>query len=198
MVPAQVDRRRSLMPSWTGFVRKISHRVVFFRAYLIRHCPKRGQSATRKWRRFTSGQRACTGYEARKTHSRQQEPASSSHRRHPPGRSPFLTQLKGVGLHPYRIHSALERVPGCAGCPGMLCPRACRNDAARICLYPALDRYGAKILPNCRAIRFEERGRVIERVICELNRRRTSLASAGLHSCGKRFSDTGSASTLRK
>ncbi len=83
--------------------------------------------------------------------------------------------VKGVGLHPYRIHSALERVPGCAECPGMLCPRACRNDAARICLYPALDRHGAKILPNCRAIRFEERGRVIERVICESNRRRTSL-----------------------
>ena len=57
----------------------------------------------------------------------------------------------------------------------MLCPRACRNDAARICLYPALERYGAKILPNCRAIRLEERGRVVERVICEWNRRRIAL-----------------------
>jgi choline dehydrogenase-like flavoprotein len=56
--------------------------------------------------------------------------------------------LKGVGLNPYRIHSAVERVPGCVGCPGMLCPHACRNDAARICLYPALERYGAEILPN--------------------------------------------------
>jgi choline dehydrogenase-like flavoprotein len=83
--------------------------------------------------------------------------------------------LKGAGLNPYRIHSAIERVPGCLGCPGMLCPRACRNDAARICLYPALDRYGAKILANCRAIRFEERGRVVERVICERNRRRIAL-----------------------
>ena len=83
--------------------------------------------------------------------------------------------LDGVGLNPYRIHSAVERVPGCVGCPGMLCPRACRNDAARICLYPALDRYGAKILPNCRAIRFEERHRVVERVICEWNRRRIAL-----------------------
>jgi choline dehydrogenase-like flavoprotein len=86
-----------------------------------------------------------------------------------------LDALKGVGLNPYRIHSALEHVPGCCGCPGMLCPRACRNDAARICLYPALDRYGAKILPNCRAIRFEERSRVVERVICEWNRRRIAL-----------------------
>jgi len=83
--------------------------------------------------------------------------------------------LKGVGLNPYRIHCAVERVPGCFGCPGMLCPRACRNDAARICLYPALDRYGAKILPNCRAVRFEERGRVVERVICESNQQRIAL-----------------------
>jgi choline dehydrogenase-like flavoprotein len=57
----------------------------------------------------------------------------------------------------------------------MLCPRACRNDAARICLYPALERYGAKILPNCRAIRLEENARVVERVICEWNRRQIAL-----------------------
>jgi choline dehydrogenase-like flavoprotein len=83
--------------------------------------------------------------------------------------------LKGAGLNPYRIHSAVEHVPGCAGCAGMLCPRACRNDAARTCLYPALDRYGAKILPNCRAIRLEERSRVITRVVCESDHRRITL-----------------------
>ena len=83
--------------------------------------------------------------------------------------------LKSVGLNPYRIHSAVERVPGCVGCPGVLCPHECRNDAARICLYPALDRYGAKILPNCRAIRFEESGRVVERVICEWNQQQIVL-----------------------
>jgi choline dehydrogenase-like flavoprotein len=83
--------------------------------------------------------------------------------------------LKGVGLNPYRIHSAVERVPGCVGCPGMLCPHACRNDAARICLYPALERYEAKILPTCRAIRLEEEGRVVKRVVCEWNQRRIAL-----------------------
>ena len=83
--------------------------------------------------------------------------------------------LQGAGLNPYRIHSASEGVPGCAGCPGMLCPRACRNDAARICLYPALERYGAKILPNCRAIRLEEKGGAVRQVICESNGRRIAL-----------------------
>jgi choline dehydrogenase-like flavoprotein len=83
--------------------------------------------------------------------------------------------LKHAGLNPYRIHSASERVAGCSGCPAMLCPRACRNDAARICLYPALEHHGARIIPNCRAIRFEENNRVVERVICEWNGRRVTL-----------------------
>jgi choline dehydrogenase-like flavoprotein len=83
--------------------------------------------------------------------------------------------LESAGLNPYRLHCAVERVPGCVGCAGMLCPQPCRNDAARICLYPALERYGAKILPNCRAIRLEETDRVVTRVICEWNRRRIAL-----------------------
>ena len=84
-------------------------------------------------------------------------------------------RLQSVGLSPYRIHSASEQLPGCYGCPGMLCPRRCRNDAARICLYPALEQYGAKILPKCRAIRLEERSRVVERLICESNQRQITL-----------------------
>jgi choline dehydrogenase-like flavoprotein len=83
--------------------------------------------------------------------------------------------LESVGLHPYRIHSSFERVPGCASCPGVLCSRACRNDAARICLYPALDQHGAKIIANTRAIRFESKGSAVERVICERDRRQFAL-----------------------
>lgn len=83
--------------------------------------------------------------------------------------------LKTAGLHPYRIHYALEQAPGCDGCPGRLCPHPCRNDAARICLYPALDRYGARILPECRAIRFEETGRVVRQVVCDWNGQRIVL-----------------------
>ena len=83
--------------------------------------------------------------------------------------------LTGLGLHPYRLHSALEQAPGCDGCPGMLCGRGCRNDAARICLFPALDQHGAKIASECRAIRFEGRARVVEQVVCEWNRRRVVL-----------------------
>ena len=87
----------------------------------------------------------------------------------------IVEALKGSGLHPYRIHYALEQVPGCDGCPGVLCPHKCRNDAARICLYPALDRYGARILPECRAIQLEETGRVVRQVICDRNGQRIAL-----------------------
>ena len=83
--------------------------------------------------------------------------------------------LENVGLNPYRIHSAVERVPGCSSCPGMLCPNECRNDAARTCLYPALERHGAKILANARAIRLESKGSVVERLICEQDRRQFAL-----------------------
>jgi choline dehydrogenase-like flavoprotein len=83
--------------------------------------------------------------------------------------------LEGTGLNPYRMHSAVERAPGCIGCPGMLCPRACRNDAGRMCLYPALEQYGAKILPECRAVRLSARGRAVERVICDWKGRRIAL-----------------------
>ncbi len=87
----------------------------------------------------------------------------------------IIDALEGVGLNPYRIHSAIENVPGCTGCAGMLCPYECRNDAARICLYPALHQHGAKILANSRAIRFDSRGSVVERVICERDGRQFAL-----------------------
>jgi len=83
--------------------------------------------------------------------------------------------LESVGLHPYRIHSTNENVPGCGGCPGVLCPNPCRNDAARTCLYPALEQHGAKIVANTRAIRFEARGSAVERVVCERDGRRIAL-----------------------
>lgn len=123
-------------------------------------------------------QRAETLYRVRGTQDSLAPPGGESVLAPPPpsGReNAVLEALTSVGLHPYRMHSALERTPGCADCAGMLCPNACRNDAARICLYPALEHYGARILPNCRAIRFEESGRAVQRVICDWNGRQISL-----------------------
>ena len=71
-VVVRVDRQLSSTQSWTGFVQKTSRRVVFFWTCLMRHCLKRGQSATRKWRHFTSGRRVCIGCAAHRTHSHHQ------------------------------------------------------------------------------------------------------------------------------
>ncbi len=87
----------------------------------------------------------------------------------------ILDALTHAGLHPYRIHSASERVPDCTGCPGMLCPRDCRNDSGRICLRPALEQYGAKILPDCRVVRLEEKNRKVQHAICDWNGRQISV-----------------------
>jgi choline dehydrogenase-like flavoprotein len=75
--------------------------------------------------------------------------------------------LERGGLHPYRLHYACERVSGCAGCRMRLCPRACRNDAGRLCVLPAIREHGARVLPDCRVIRLEEEGRVVRRAICD-------------------------------
>ena len=92
-----------------------------------------------------------------------------------PGESALVDGLRGVGLHPYRNHYALDLAAGCVACPGTLCARACRNDAARICLDPAIERHGARILTNCRAIRLEETGRTVTRLVCDWGGRPIAL-----------------------
>jgi choline dehydrogenase-like flavoprotein len=56
----------------------------------------------------------------------------------PPPLSPagaeLASFLAGRGLHPYRLPSACEFLPGCESCQGFLCPQPCKNDANRICL----------------------------------------------------------------
>lgn len=57
--------------------------------------------------------------------------------------------LENAGLHPYRIPMACEYVSGCQGCQGFLCSHNCKNDAARICLIPAMVDHGAALLDEC-------------------------------------------------
>lgn len=83
--------------------------------------------------------------------------------------------LEACGLHPYRIHYAQDRVPGCQGCAASVCPRECRNDADRICLRPAIERHGAHLLSECRVVRLEEEQRAVRRAICEWQGRRIAV-----------------------
>lgn len=77
--------------------------------------------------------------------------------------SEFLTDC---GLHPYRLPSACEYVPGCQSCQGFLCPEPCKNDAARVCLQPALERHGAALLTGCRVLGVRTEGRRVTGVQC--------------------------------
>lgn len=78
-----------------------------------------------------------------------------------PGGRAMGTFLEGRGMHPYRLPMACEFVGGCECCQGFLCPRACKNDSARICLAPAIESFGACLLDQCEVVRVQaERSRV--------------------------------------
>src|SRR5581483_11890990 len=74
--------------------------------------------------------------------------------------------LRSKGLHPYRMPLACELVDGCQCCQGFLCPRECKNDAARICLMPAMSKFGAQIVDECEVMSLEASSDAVERVVC--------------------------------
>ena len=75
--------------------------------------------------------------------------------------------LRDNGHNPYQLPMACERVPDCLGCQGFLCPKDCKNDAARICLLPAINDHGAQLLDECRAVRLEATAGAVTSVVCE-------------------------------
>ena len=83
--------------------------------------------------------------------------------------------LHGKGLHPYRLHVACESVPECVTCQAILCPRACKHDAASTCLAPAILEHGATLLPETTAVRLEASRTSVTRVICERQGRTLAL-----------------------
>jgi choline dehydrogenase-like flavoprotein len=65
------------------------------------------------------------------------------------------------GLHPYRIHIGCRFVEGCDGCAGRVCLRDCKSDAGRVCVIPAVEQFGARLLTECEVTRLEaDRARV--------------------------------------
>jgi choline dehydrogenase-like flavoprotein len=50
----------------------------------------------------------------------------------------ILARLRANGMHPYRLHAGLRRLPGCAECLGRKCPRACKMDGRSAGVEPAL------------------------------------------------------------
>jgi len=109
----------------------------------------------------------------------------------PPPLSPrdqhLLESFQQKGLHPYRIHVGCEFVDGCDMCTAGPCPRACKSDAARICLLPALERHGASLLPECEVVRLTADRDGVTAAECRLGdrplsiRARTFVLAAGAY-----------------
>ena len=101
------------------------------------------------------------------------DPEGGSTLRAPPPLSPrdqhLLESFERLGLHPYRIHVGYEFIDGCTGCAPRLCPWGCKNDAARICLVPALEKHGASLLSQCEVVKLEAGESRVESVRCRWN-----------------------------
>ena len=75
----------------------------------------------------------------------------------------FLTRK---GLHPYRLHVGCSFQPGCDGCGGRLCLRACKSDAGWVCVVPAIERFGAKLMAECEVLRLHADASRVTSVEC--------------------------------
>jgi choline dehydrogenase-like flavoprotein len=74
--------------------------------------------------------------------------------------------LEGQGCHPYRLPQACEFKAGCECCQGYLCSLDCKNDSGRICLEPALEQHGARLLEECEVLRLEAEATRVTEVVC--------------------------------
>jgi choline dehydrogenase-like flavoprotein len=66
-------------------------------------------------------------------------------------------------------------VPECATCQSYLCPRQCKNDAGRICVAPAVARYGAALLDECTVVRLEASRTAVDALVCHWQGRTVRL-----------------------
>lgn len=66
-----------------------------------------------------------------------------------PTEAALFRDLRQAGLHPYRAHEALRRVPGCSDCLGHKCPRPCKMDGRSAGVEPALQTGRAALLADC-------------------------------------------------
>jgi choline dehydrogenase-like flavoprotein len=85
--------------------------------------------------------------------------------------------LETQGMHSYRLPQACEFVPGCQGCQGFLCHRSCKNDSVRVCLLPAMERYGARLIEDCDVTQLEADAHAVTGVECRSNGRSARIRS---------------------
>ncbi len=82
----------------------------------------------------------------------------------------LFSNLVELGLNPYRSHIACEFVPDCDGCAGVVCKKGCKNDADKICINPAVNKFGATFIANCEVLMLKATESQIESIECKINK----------------------------
>ena len=77
-----------------------------------------------------------------------------------PGDVALMQALQANGLHPYQLHAAIRRLPGCLDCLGHKCPRACKMDGRSAGVEPALATGNAALLDRAEVTAIRGRGKV--------------------------------------
>ncbi|MFN7024812.1 MAG: GMC oxidoreductase [Pseudorhizobium sp.] len=77
--------------------------------------------------------------------------------------------LKRKGLQPYQLHNACEAKPGCLACGGTICHRACKHDAGRIFVEPALRTGRVTFLDMCTVQTVDADATTVKGLICRRN-----------------------------
>ena len=83
--------------------------------------------------------------------------------------------LTQQGVHPYRLHTTYEQTDGCRSCQGHLCGSRCKNEAAGICLVPAIEQHGARLLTECVALFLDADQSRVRRLVCSWRGQRIEL-----------------------
>ncbi len=81
------------------------------------------------------------------------------------------------GLHPYRIHIGCRFVAGCDGCPGRVCLRDCKSDSGSVCVIPAVEKFGARLLAECEVVRLDADEKAVHRIHARWRGRELSLSA---------------------
>lgn len=90
------------------------------------------------------------------------------------GLSPVGKELhsffKRKGLHPYIPPMACgDPIDKLSSCQGYLCADGCKNDSAKMCLKPAIEKYGARLVDRCEVVRMEATATNVTGVVCNWN-----------------------------
>jgi choline dehydrogenase-like flavoprotein len=73
----------------------------------------------------------------------------------------MISSFQRKGLHPYTLPLARKWGTPCPFCQSWLCHHDCKNDAAKVCLEPALQAHGASLLSKAEVLEIlSERSRV--------------------------------------